>query len=219
MKKKGFSTNCRWTTVMVLAFVICHLSFSEAQAQVLRFGVKGGLDVTDMKMKSEVFEASNRMGWFIGPTLKLSLPVIGFDISALYNQREAKIETNGAGNGSETLKTQQIAVPLNARISFGIGQKANIFAFAGPQIAFNIGGEDENLFDQASEWTVNSSNFSINLGAGVLISHLQISANYNVALGNTGEVKGKSLSQNYQTTVDKWDSKYNAWQLALAYYF
>lgn len=36
-------------------------------AQV-KFGLKGGLNVTDMSLSSEVFDASNRTGFFIGPT-------------------------------------------------------------------------------------------------------------------------------------------------------
>ena len=120
---------------------------------------------------------------------------------------------------SETVKTQQIILPINARFSFGMGDRAGIYLFAGPQLAFNIGDSDKKLFDQMGEWTVNSSNFSVNIGGGVQFGHVQISVNYNAAIGNTGEVKRKSFSENYQETVDTWDSKFNAWQMALAYYF
>ena len=48
-------------------------------AQV-KFGLKGGLNVTDMSLSSEVFDASNRTGFFIGPTVKGSLLLQGLAI-------------------------------------------------------------------------------------------------------------------------------------------
>jgi hypothetical protein len=219
------------TRVMASSFIMCLLSFSTAAAQTVNFGIKGGLDAAEMKLKGDFFDTSNRVGWFIGPSVRAAIPFLGFDVSLLYSQRESKIEIekytvndgwqtyNMPRSLSETVKTQQIILPINARFSFGMGDRAGIYLFAGPQLAFNIGDSDKKLFDQVGEWTVNSSNFSVNIGGGVQFGHVQISVNYNAAIGNTGEVKRKSFSENYQETVDTWDSKFNAWQMALAYYF
>ena len=51
----------------------------------LKFGVKAGLNVTDMKFNSDVFDKTNQAGWFIGPTVKFTLPVVGLgmDVSLL----------------------------------------------------------------------------------------------------------------------------------------
>ena len=64
-----------------------------AQAQV-KFGVKGGLNVTNMSFSKDVVDANNQTGFFIGPTLKFTLPIVGLgiDASALYDQREAKLK-------------------------------------------------------------------------------------------------------------------------------
>ena len=45
-----------------------------AQAQV-KFGVKGGLNVTNMTFTKDIFDASNKTGFFIGPIVKVSLPL------------------------------------------------------------------------------------------------------------------------------------------------
>ena len=45
-----------------------------AQAQV-KFGVKGGLNVTNMTFTKDIFDASNKTGFFIGPMVKVSLPL------------------------------------------------------------------------------------------------------------------------------------------------
>ena len=64
-----------------------------AQAQV-KFGVKGGLNLTNMKFDNSIVDKSNQTGFFIGPTINFTLPVVGLgiDASALYDQRSAKIE-------------------------------------------------------------------------------------------------------------------------------
>ena len=60
------------------------------QAQV-KFGVKGGLNITNMKLSEDVISPSNQAGFFIGPTVKFTLPVVclGIDAAALYDQRSA----------------------------------------------------------------------------------------------------------------------------------
>jgi hypothetical protein len=50
----------------------------------------------------------------------------------------------------------------------------------------------------------------------LLLSHLQLSVNYNINLGKTGELKTKSSSEQYSQVET---GKFNAWQIAVAYYF
>ena len=165
-------------------------STSSAQAQV-KFGLKGGLNVTNMSLNSEVFDADNQTGFFIGPTVKFTLPIVGLgiDASALYDQRDAKItvEDNGASVESK-IKNQSINIPINLRYGVGLGSTASVYLFAGPQFGFNVGDKNQSLFKDMGEWRLKSSTFSVNVGLGaMLLSHLQISANYNIACGKTGE--------------------------------
>jgi opacity protein-like surface antigen len=183
-----------------------------AQAQV-QFGLKGGLNVTNMSLSKDVVESSNQCGFFIGPTLKFTLPIIGLgvDASALYDQRSAKISESGTNTGDQTIKQEQIAIPINLRYGVGLGSMASIYFFAGPQFGFNVGDKEKKL--DFGEWQLKSSNFSVNVGAGVmLVKHLQLSANYNIACGKTGDVTVGS-------TVKAATGKANAWQIAAAYYF
>ena len=63
-----------------------------------------------------------------------------------------------------------------------------------------------------------SSNVSANIGIGATLSKLQFTANYNIALGKTGEVDFKTgASTAWDTVTGK--ARANSWQLALAYYF
>jgi hypothetical protein len=153
--------------------------------------------------------------------VKFTLPVVGLgiDASALYDQREGKVESDGGED--QTLKSQSIQIPINVRYGFGLGETASIFIFAGPQFGFNIGDKNKTWTDyknNACEWTLKSSTVSANVGLGVmLLKHLQFTANYNIALGKTGEVDVKSAAESTWKTVT--GAKANAWQIALAYYF
>lgn len=191
-----------------------------SSAQV-KFGLKGGLNVTDMSLSSEVFDASNRAGFFIGPTVKVSLPLtgLGIDGSVLYDQRSAKIENNTGE--TQTVKQQQVAIPINLRYGVGLGSLANVFLFAGPQVGFNVGDDDYSWHD-TSTYSLKKSNFSVNVGLGAtLLSHLQLTANYNIACGKTADVTlWKTVDEAIgQTTGLKSKSRNNSWQIALAYFF
>ena len=193
-----------------------------AHAQQVKFGLKGGLDLTELKLKNagEMFKAENKAGWFVGPTLKLSMAGgLGFDIAALYNQRESEVFSES--ESFEKLKTKQIIVPLNVRYAIGLGSAFNIFGYAGPQVAFRLGDEVQTLTDaknEVAEWRLKNSNFSVNIGAGVTIENLQLSANYNIGLGKTGDVTWDSASHQVLDEL-KHEGKYNSWQISLAYFF
>ena len=209
-----------FTAAIVAATML--FSTSSAQAQV-KFGLKGGLNVTNMSLNSEVFDADNQTGFFIGPTVKFTLPIVGLgiDASALYDQRDAKItvEDNGASVESK-IKNQSINIPINLRYGVGLGSTASVYLFAGPQFGFNVGDKNQSLFKDMGEWRLKSSTFSVNVGLGaMLLSHLQISANYNIACGNTGETTVSSALGELAQSAAKKRGRANAWQIGLAYYF
>ena len=187
-----------------------------AQAQV-KFGVKGGLNLTNMKFDNSIVDKSNQTGFFIGPTINFTLPVVGLgiDASALYDQRSAKIE-----GSDDKLKQQSIQIPINLRYGFGLGNTASFYIFAGPQFGFNIGDKTTNLLNNALEWRLKDSNLSANLGVGLmLLNHLQVSANYNVALGTTGETNVVNSTLSTAGNILTGKTKANAWQLSVAYFF
>lgn len=197
---------------------------NNAQAQV-QFGIKGGLNVTSMSLdKDKLLDTENQAGFFIGPTVKFTLPIVGLgiDASALYDQREAKIKGDGDEKDitSARLKTQAINIPINVRYGVGLGSVANVFLFAGPQFGFNVGDKNQSLLKDAAEWKLKSSNFSVNVGLGfTVLSHLQVSANYNIACGKTGDVTVSDAANTALQDVLGKNGKANAWQVGLAYYF
>ena len=120
-----------------------------------------------------------------------------------------------------------MALPLKfntkiGRDGVGLGDIANIFAYAGPQFGFNIGGKNDSFderLDNVNNWRFKDSNLSGNVGVGVtLLKHLQASVNYNFAIGKTGDFDsvGDAIDNIDKKTVK---AKANAWQVSLAYFF
>ena len=184
----------------------------------LKIGVKAGLNVSDFHFSSEVFDKSNQIGWFIGPTVKFTLPIVGLgmDASVLYDYRSAKLNY---ATVEQTVKQQQLSIPVNLRYSIGLGGTANIFFFGGPQIAFNVGDKDYQ-WNKSSNYALKNSNFSVNLGFGVTaLRHLQVSANYNIACGNTADVTWKTATDVATSIFHKKSSRNSSWQLGIAYFF
>ena len=184
------------------------------QAQLVKFGVKGGLDLVSMSFNEQVFDTSNKAGWFIGPTVQVNLLAgLGADIAAFYDQKTAEVN-------SETIKMKSILVPLNVRYKFGLGKTVGIYVAAGPQFGFNVGDSEFKWTDKSSyenTFQLKKSNFSINLGAGVyLTKHLEVGFAYNIAMGKTADASWK---QAWDATVKNDDTKAKSWQISAAYFF
>ena len=197
-----------FTTIVLMAAMLVAIP---AKAGI-NFGIKGGYNITNFSFSEDVIAKDNQQGFFIGPSLKIGIPVlpIGFEIAALYDHRDAKLE-------GEKISQKSINIPINVRYELGLGDMAGIYVAAGPQFGFNIGDKSFN-FDDVADYKLKDSNLSINLGAGLrLVKHLEIGFNYNIALGKTGEFNvidgaGEALGING-------NGKANAWQISAAYYF
>ena len=194
-----------FTTIVLMAAMLVVIP---AKAGI-NFGIKGGYNITNFSFSKDVIAKDNQQGFFIGPSLKIGIPVlpIGFEIAALYDQRDAKLE-------GEKISQKSINIPINVRYELGLGDMAGIYVAAGPQFGFNI-GDKKFSFSNANDYEMKDSNLSLNLGAGIrLVSHLEIGFNYNIALGKTGEFNEVDGAKNLVG-----NGKANAWQISAAYYF
>jgi hypothetical protein len=192
-------------TFKIIALMLLVATAAHAQLPI-KFGLKGGLNITKVKFDKDIAKSDNRSGFFIGPMAEFTLPIVGIgaDIAVLYDQKN--IEVNDTKE-----KLQFIDVPINLKYTLGLGDFAGIYFATGPQFSFNVG--DKKLFD-AETYKMKSSNFSWNVGAGVkLINHVQIGYNYNIGLGKTAEVNSPL------DPVKKIKMKNNAHQISVAYIF
>lgn len=201
--------------VSLVAF-LCAMTWF-VQAQGLKFGVKGGLNISKMSFSKDVFDSDNKTGFYVGPTIKLSLPLgFGLDIAALYDQRSTDVKSDAKPSGTtvavyagdEKITQKSIQIPVNLRYNIGLAASAGIYLAAGPQFGFPVGDKVYNT--KVGEYRLKDANLSINFGAGVyLLKHLEVGFTYNLAAGKSGEFKN----------WDDVDTHNNAWQIGAAIYF
>ena len=201
--------------IIAVAVVLMMMAAIPSMAQV-KFGVKGGLNVTKMSVSSDVYSADNNNGFFIGPTVKFTLPIVGLgiDAAALYDQRKGSLVR--FDNKSEEVKFKSINVPVNLRWNIGLGSLAGIYLAAGPQFGFAF-GDFGDAWD-SSFYKKENMNVSINLGAGLsLLKHLELGFTYNIQTKDNYAITEDWAGGNLGRQVT--DIKTNAWQISAAYYF
>ena len=194
--------------IFLLVTIVCISVNSEAK---VKFGLRGGANITKMSCDKDVVDSKNTNGFYLGPTVKIGLP-LGFDIdgSVVYSQWKVETDVFNANNTPIELKHKAIDIPLNLRKGFGLGDKASVFLFAGPQFSFNIGNKDLHDID----WTWKDSDISINLGVGaMLLNHIEVKANYNIPCGKTGSFNVENA------VVKNISGKKKGWQIGAAIYF
>lgn len=216
-----FNPEIPYAMKKILLFFAVFTAFT-AQAQTLNLGVKGGVDLNRLTFSSSALNVNNRTGYFIGPTLKLTFGSgLGFDLSGLLGRKETEVLPVTEGYEPTVIKQTRFSVPLNVRYSIALGRVGDVFVFAGPQIAYNI-GKSIHSFDDArqevSQWRLRDSFCSVNVGGGLTLGHLQLTANYQVGVGRTGDV---TFKEGIDAARDGWSDKAHnkSWQLALAYFF
>lgn len=192
--------------IILIAALFCVTLVSQAQ---IKFGVKGGVNVTSMSLSSDALSKSNNAGFYLGPTVKFNLPLVGLgiDASLLYDQRSADVSVENTSVPFEsTVTSKQLVVPVNLRGTIGLGDMASLLFYTGPQVGVNLSDDIDEI-----DWKWKNTSFSWNFGAGVmLLKHLQINANYNLMFGKTGEFSLSDVAGS---------GKEHAWQIGLAYYF
>lgn len=189
----------------VLLVAICCMSMAmPAQAQV-KFGVKGGLNLAkiDVDIKGFGDLTSSSTGFFIGPMVEATVPIIGIGVdgAVMYSQR-----------GKAESKQQGLEVPINLKYTIGLGDMAAIFLAVGPDMFFNFKKVNAGADSFGNIIKEKNAVFGLNLGAGVkLVNHLQIGVNYQIGLGDSFKIN--------DALGKKYNNKFNTWQISLAYLF
>lgn len=176
--------------IMAAALLIA----SPVQAQ-FSWGIKGGVnmgsnDLVAMKDKAYALDLSNYSGFFIGPKAEVRIPILGFGVeaAALYAQKGMML------TDKESFKQNSFQIPLNLKYSFGLGNIANVFVAAGPEFGFNVDETQkfvstlnmDNTSGAVQGYVAEKSTLAFNVGLGAtLLSHFQVSVNYNMPWGQT----------------------------------
>lgn len=196
--------------IFVALALLLVLGATSANAQV-KFGVKAGVAVNELKFDSDVWNSDNRAGFTGGLMLEVMLPIanLGFDVSAMYVHRTSDVSSEDIeGN----VNRDYIEIPLNLKWKIGlpiVGKIVTPYIFTGPSVAF-----------LTSKTAINDAlknkkvDVAWNFGAGVqLINKIQIGASYGIGLTKTLEAIGADLAP-----ADI-EGKNRYWTITAAYLF
>ncbi|MFV0537645.1 MAG: outer membrane beta-barrel protein [Dysgonomonas sp.] len=198
-----------------IAFLALLIVGTDTTSAQLRLGVKGGIDVDSKKLDFKSLEASNQIGYYIGPTLDFTVPISGFgvDVSVLYGRKEYKI--SDLQNDATLSDYNYISIPVNIkqRIKFvGLG----LFVTGGVYGNAKVSGGDIKIEDAGDVWKeYKSKNFILGLGAGAGVT---LFSKLDLGIYFRGD-----LTENYKDEymdADVFQNKKNQrWSVGLNYYF
>ena len=179
--------------ISVMMVAVALMMAAPAQAQLIKFGVKGGVNMSELDFDGG-YEGNkdNATGFFIGPMAEFTLPIVGLGIdgAVMFSQR-----------GKNETKEQGFEVPVNLKYTIGLGSMAGVYLAAGPDFFFNL--KDFNVEGGKAK----KSQVAVNIGAGLkLLSKLQLGVTYQIPMGDSFEWKNL-------------EGKNKTWQVSAAYMF
>lgn len=194
-------------------FVIACMFFI-ASVQVnaqLRFGLKGGFDISSNDINKDILNADNRLGFQVGGTMELMAPILGLggELSVLYGHQQYDLKS---GNSDYELSDYDyLRVPLNLKKKFSLIGLLGVFIQAGPYVEFKLSGGD--FKDINNQYKSKSFGTGINAGAGIeLMNNLECGMYYR-----------KALTSNYgddsPSFGDIWKKRPDTWSVNLTYFF
>lgn len=184
-----------------------------AQAGGFHFGVKLGMDVSQLHFNKDIFDSDNRAGFTGGLMCEYTAPLIGvgFDLSAMYVRRNTRFLSE-MDNENLSVNRDYIEIPLNLKYKLSIPAIERIirpFVTTGPSVAFLTSRKAVNSFLKNK-----SCDVAWNFGFGVeLFSKVQVAASY--GLGLTKSLEAVGVMDN---GVDI-DGKNRYWTVTAAYLF
>ncbi len=203
---------------VALIAIITLFSANTADAQI-KFGLKAGAAINDLKFDSDIFGKENRAGFTGGLMLEFTVPLIGlgFDASAMYVHRTVNMDNTEdfgslADEEIDDLGRDYIDIPINLKYKLslpGIGSVVKPFVTTGPSFAFLVSKKDVNNFIKNK-----SCDIAWNFGFGIeLFSHVQVAASYGLGLTNSLEFVGLT---GHKESIE---GKNRYWTVTAAYLF
>ena len=157
-------------------------------ASPLRFGLKAGVTINEMKFNESAFSSANRSGFTGGAMLQFIAPIInlGFDASVMYTHRSSRVYFDAPAGGDvddATLNVSRdyIEIPVNFRYNLGlpvIGQFVTPFLTTGPDFSFLISNQNVK-----NAWNNKKFDVAWNFGFGVkIVDKVELAASYGLGL-------------------------------------
>lgn len=197
---------------LLIGIILLFVGIATSSAQI-RFGVKGGVDVINNKISTDILNVNNRLGYYIGPTLEFMAPgpSFGFELSVFYGRKEYELENNSMN--ASISNYNYISVPLSIKKRFGLSSLAAIFLQVGAFGNVKLEGGNISMNNVVDQYKAKTFIGGVHAGAGLtLLNHLELGMYYRTV-----------LTDNYSEDGPDWekfnDQNTTNWSVGLTYYF
>lgn len=167
---------------------------SQTPMTPITFGIKGGVNYSDLKLEDDTLPVTWLLGGvggvFVGGNVTSN---IGMKVEALYSQRGAKDDLEGA---DAKIRLTYIDVPVTFHVGTSINDGARVFLFTGPQVGYNIKSEIINDLDDTTtdnDDAIEDWEFGWTVGAGVAMNRVSVDARYTHGLSNINKLEGPTV--------------------------
>lgn len=66
--------------LLAIAVAIVSIAASAQTAKMFNWGVEAGMNFNSLSFDKEMFESGNRAGFFVGPKVKVKVPLVGLGL-------------------------------------------------------------------------------------------------------------------------------------------
>ncbi len=202
------------SAIMLCAALVAGVQSASAGGP-LRFGVKAGVNVNEMKFNESAFDASNRSGFTGGVTLQFVAPIlnIGVDASVMYTHRQNRIYfTEDGETEGITSNNDYIEIPVNFRWNISVPLISKVvtpYLFTGPDFSFLMSNKNVK-----NAWNNRTFDLGWNFGLGLrFVDHLEIGASYGLGITNSASADNALYGKNLA------DGKNRFWTITAAWLF
>jgi len=198
---------------------VASMGSSASAGSPVRFGLKAGVAINDLKFNESAFASDNRSGFTGGVMMQFVAPIIniGFDASLMYTHRSSSVLAN-TEDGLMKLDTDgrdYIEIPVNFRWNIGlpvVGKFVTPFLTTGPDFSFLVSSK------HAKEaWDNHTFDFAWNFGFGLrLINRVELAASYGLGIKNAASGEASLYGDGKLVGVD---AKNRFWTVTAAWLF
>ena len=208
---------------VIIALLVALTAVGSAEAKIIGFGVKAGMNVNKLSFNKDIAKADNSVGWTAGVMADITVPILGFgvDASVMYarmnNSSTITPETaTGVVTDDNLYGKNFLEIPINIKYKFTLPVVGNImkpYIFTGPNFAFRL---DKNYKDVLNDIQSKTFQMAWNLGLGLeFFNHLQIGASYGFGCNDIV----KKITTSEQANLQNYKAKNNYWTVTAAYIF
>ena len=200
--------------LLLIAVALVSMTASAQTNKLFTWGVEAGMNFNSLSFDKEMFESGNRAGFFVGPKVKVKVPLVGLglDGALIYSMNSAQIQNE------DIVKSKNLSyleIPLNVRYDFSLLKVLSIYLATGPQYNYCM-SSDATIADFYGpiDGGISRSTWGWNVGGGVeLFKHLQLGVTYTIPISDSGSFELSDVANvftNYKQKTVK---------LRLAYFF